>query len=64
MLKLDSRDYALAWTLLKEVKINTLFAEGVLSGQTTGSVYVDSLHNPVPSTWLMNTGCRWSMGIR
>ncbi|MEK5464753.1 GNAT family N-acetyltransferase [Paenibacillus sp. FSL P2-0089] len=46
MLKLDSRDYALAWPLLKEVKINTLFAEGVLSGQTTGSVYVDSVHNP------------------
>lgn len=30
MLKLDSRDYALAWPLLKEVKINTLFAQGVL----------------------------------
>ncbi|WP_083705434.1 GNAT family N-acetyltransferase [Paenibacillus sp. FSL H8-0259] len=46
MLKLDSRDYALALPLLSQVKINTLFAEAVLKGQTTGTVYVDNVQNP------------------
>ncbi|QUL52765.1 GNAT family N-acetyltransferase [Paenibacillus tritici] len=46
MQKLDNQDYALALPLLSEVKINTLFAGGVLGGQTTGKVYVDSVQNP------------------
>lgn len=64
MLKLDRRDYALALPLLSQVKINTLFAEAVLKGQTTGTVYVDNVQNPVPFMWHMITGCRWSMGIQ
>lgn len=46
MLKLDRRDYSRALLPLRQVKINTLFAEAVLKGQTTGTVYVDCVQNP------------------
>lgn len=46
MLKLNSEDYALAWPLLDQVQINTLFAGAVLKGQTSGAVYVDRLQHP------------------
>ncbi|WP_238652899.1 GNAT family N-acetyltransferase [Paenibacillus piscarius] len=46
MLKLDRRYYDLALPPLGQVKINTLFAEAVLKGQTTGYVYVDCVQSP------------------
>ncbi|UQZ32290.1 GNAT family N-acetyltransferase [Paenibacillus sp. PK3_47] len=46
MLELESKDYSVALRLLRQVKINTLFAEAVLAGSISGKLYTDSVVNP------------------
>jgi GNAT superfamily N-acetyltransferase len=46
MLELESSDYSKALELLRQVKMNTLFAEAVIVRNISGKVYADSLENP------------------
>ncbi|WP_025688848.1 GNAT family N-acetyltransferase [Paenibacillus zanthoxyli] len=46
MIRLDAHDYAKAEEPLREVTINTLFAQAVIHGHVPGEVYADDQHNP------------------
>ncbi|MNP05611.1 GNAT acetyltransferase [compost metagenome] len=46
MIELDKKDYYKALPLLRQVKMNTLFAEVVLNQHISGKVYVDCLDHP------------------
>ncbi|MNZ59361.1 GNAT acetyltransferase [compost metagenome] len=46
MIELESKDYYKVLPLLRQVNINTLFAEVVLHQHISGKVYVDCLDNP------------------
>ncbi|QWU17946.1 GNAT acetyltransferase [Paenibacillus sophorae] len=46
MIRLDAQEYAKAEEPLREVTINTLFAQAVIHGHISGEVYTDDLHNP------------------
>lgn len=46
MYKLDKRDYAKAVKPLREVEINTLFAESVVRGEAEGEIYADDAVRP------------------
>jgi len=46
MIELAQKDYHLALPLLRQVKINTMFAEAVLEQYIPGTVYADCLEHP------------------
>ncbi|MDF2988377.1 MAG: hypothetical protein K0R50_3887 [Eubacterium sp.] len=46
MIKLDVKDYLKVLEPLKTLEINTLFAQSVIRGQVSGTVYVDNAQEP------------------
>ncbi|MEK3903812.1 MULTISPECIES: GNAT family N-acetyltransferase [unclassified Paenibacillus] len=46
MIELAPKDYHKALDLVRQIQINTMFAEAVLEQQITGHVYVDCIENP------------------
>lgn len=46
MIRLDEKDYGIASKALRQVPINTLFAQAVIAGQVEGEVYTDNPSSP------------------